>query len=103
MTRVAVLMRHGERDALAAENHRRVDADHLAALVTSGPPELPGLSAASVWIRFSISRTVRARSDRPSALTTPAVTVCWKPNGLPMAIDELARLEAPTSRRAAPR
>ena len=44
------------------------------------------MSAASVWIRFSISRTVRARSDRPSALTTPAVTVCWKPNGLPIAI-----------------
>ena len=32
-----------------------------ARLVTSGPPELPGLSAASVWIRFSIRRTVRAR------------------------------------------
>ena len=55
-------------------------------LVTSGPPELPGLSAASVWIRFSSRRTVRARSERPSALTTPAVTVCWKPNGLPIAI-----------------
>ena len=42
---------------------------------TSGPPELPGLSAASVWIRSSISRPVRARSERPSAETTPAVTV----------------------------
>ena len=48
-------------------------------LVTSGPPELPGLSAASVWITCSIKRPVRARSDRPSALTTPLVTVCWKP------------------------
>ena len=42
---------------------------------TSGPPELPGLSAASVWITSSISRPERARSERPSAETTPAVTV----------------------------
>ena len=42
--------------------------------VTSGPPELPGLSAASVWMMSSISRPERARSDRPSALTMPAVT-----------------------------
>ena len=42
---------------------------------TSGPPELPGLSAASVWITLSINRPDRVRNDRPSALTTPAVTV----------------------------
>ena len=42
---------------------------------TSGPPELPGLSAASVWITSSISRPFCDRSDRPSAETTPAVTV----------------------------
>src|SRR2546428_9722147 len=53
---------------------------------TSGPPELPGLSAASVWITSSIKRPDCARSERPSALTTPAVTVAWKPNGLPIAI-----------------
>ena len=52
---------------------------------TSGPPELPGLSAASVWMTCSISRPVRERSERPSALTTPAVTVCWNPYGLPIA------------------
>src|SRR2546426_913228 len=46
---------------------------------TSGPPELPGLSAASVCSTSSISRPVCARRLRPSALTTPAVTVCWKP------------------------
>ena len=34
---------------------------------TSGPPELPGLSAASVWITSSISLPVRERKDRPSA------------------------------------
>ncbi len=53
--------------------------------VTSGPPELPGLSAASVWITLSISRPERVRNERPSALTTPAVTVHWKPKGLPIA------------------
>ena len=42
---------------------------------TSGPPELPGLSAASVWITSSISRPVRERKLRPSAETTPVVTV----------------------------
>jgi hypothetical protein len=46
---------------------------------TSGPPELPGLSAASVWITSSISRPEYERNDRPSALTTPAVTVDWNP------------------------
>src|SRR2546426_943105 len=42
---------------------------------TKGPPELPGLSAASVWMTLSISRPDVERSDRPSALTTPVVTV----------------------------
>ena len=37
-----------------------------------------------------MSRPERDRSERPSALTTPAVTVVWKPYGLPIAIDELA-------------
>jgi len=32
---------------------------------TSGPPELPGLRAASVWITSSISRPDWARSERP--------------------------------------
>ena len=42
----------------------------------SAPPELPGLSAASVWSTSSISRPDSARMLRPSALTIPAVTVC---------------------------
>ena len=42
---------------------------------TSGPPELPGLSAASVWITPSMSRPDWARMLLPSALTTPVVTV----------------------------
>jgi hypothetical protein len=54
--------------------------------VTNGPPELPGFRAASVWMTSSMSRPDRARRDRPNALTTPAVTLYWKPYGFPMAI-----------------
>ena len=54
-------------------------------VATSGPPEFPGLSAASVWMTSSMSRPLWARKDRPSAETTPAVTVDSKPNGLPIA------------------
>ena len=39
---------------------------------TSGPPELPGFSAASVWITSSINRPLVERKERPRALTTPA-------------------------------
>ena len=50
------------------------------ALLTSGPPELPGLMAASVWIRLrSCSVLVWVASDawiwRPRPETTPVVTV----------------------------
>ena len=44
---------------------------------TSGPPEFPGFSGASVWITLSTSRPERVRRLRPSALTMPAVTVAW--------------------------
>ena len=53
--------------------------------LTSGPPELPGLRAASVWITSPIRRPFWARSERPTALTMPAVTVDSKPSGLPIA------------------
>src|SRR5689334_4612017 len=43
---------------------------------TSGPPELPGFNAASVWMMLSRSLPVAPRIERPSALTMPAVTVC---------------------------
>ena len=55
---------------------------------TSAPPELPGLSAASVWMTSSTIRVVspeRVGSERPSADTTPAVTEPAKPCGLPIA------------------
>jgi hypothetical protein len=54
----------------------------------SAPPELPGFSAASVWITFSTSRVAereRVGSERPRAETTPAVTEPLKPSGLPIA------------------
>ena len=51
----------------------------------SGPPELPELIAASVWIR-SCSSPIGVGTVRPSALTMPVVTVWLRPNGLPMAI-----------------
>ena len=54
----------------------------------SAPPELPGLSAASVWMTSSTTRAVRPSrvgSDRPSPLTTPAVTEPASPSGLPTA------------------
>ena len=51
------------------------DPESDLAVVRVAAPELPGFSAASVWMMSSISRPDRARSDRPRALTTPAVTV----------------------------
>ena len=53
---------------------------------TSGPPELPGLSAASVCTTSSIIRPAPDCSVRPSAEMTPVVTVASKPSGLPIAI-----------------
>ena len=47
--------------------------------ITSGPPELPGFNDASVWMTLSISRPFFDLSDRPRALTTPAVTLCCRP------------------------
>src|ERR1700709_990653 len=66
---------------------------------TSGPPELPGLSAASVWITSSMVRPLTDRIERPSAETTPEVTVDSKPKGVPMATTNWPRrrgLELPS-------
>ncbi len=51
----------------------------------SGPPELPGLIEASVWMTSAIVRCVSDLISRPSALTTPVVRVWSRPKGLPMA------------------
>ncbi len=50
---------------------------------TSAPPELPGLIAASVWMKFA--NELAASISRPSALTIPIVTVCPTLKGLPIA------------------
>jgi hypothetical protein len=54
--------------------------------LTSGPPELPRSSAASVWIVLSIIRPEAPRNELPSPPTMPAVTVCWKTIGEPIAM-----------------
>ena len=61
----------------------------------SGPPELPGLIAASVWITSRMMRPAGERNSRPSALITPTVSVWSSPNGLPT-----ASTRRPTSRSA---
>src|SRR5437016_2576394 len=51
--------------------------------LTSAPPELPGLIAASVWMKSSYS--AMPTLARPTALMIPIVTVWLRPEGLPMA------------------
>src|SRR6185312_546101 len=70
----------------------------------SAPPELPGLSAASVWMTSSTTRAVRPSrvgSERPSPLTTPAVTEPASPSGLPTATTSCPTRSVPASPRTA--
>ena len=60
---------------------------------TSGPPELPGLSAASVWITSSMSRPLLERNERPSADTTPVVTVEFEAERIADGDDQLAAFQ----------
>ena len=53
--------------------------------LSSGPPELPGLIAASVWMIPLIVRPFLALIDRSRLLTIPEVSVRSSPNGLPRA------------------
>ena len=50
----------------------------------SGPPELPGLMAASVWMASSMVMPSGSRTERIE-LTMPRVMVPASPKGLPMA------------------
>ena len=59
---------------------------------SSGPPELPGLIAASVWMIPLIIRPFLALSERSRLLMIPVVRVRSRPNGLPR-----ARIFWPTS------
>src|SRR5690606_40328548 len=56
----------------------------------SGPPELPGLIAASIWIAFVTDVLCEvcdeAATGRSSAEMMPVVTVLARPSGLPTAI-----------------
>ena len=51
---------------------------------SSGPPEFPGLMAASVWMASSISAPSGVRMGR-TELMMPRVMVPLSPKGLPMA------------------
>jgi len=53
-----------------------VDADHAPEESRSGPPELPGLIAASVWITSWIWLRLMETMLRPRALTTPTLRTC---------------------------
>ena len=63
---------------------------------SSGPPELPGLIAASVWIALmnAVSPSPPAVTGRLSALTMPVVTVPLRPRGEPTAMTESPTLSA---------
>ena len=52
---------------------------------SSGPPELPGLIEASVWIALSIANSVSDWIERSVAETIPIESDCCSPNGLPIA------------------
>ena len=62
------------------------------AMFTSGPPELPGLIAASVWMKSKPGAATV--SGAPLRLTMPNETDCSSPNGCPSAITN-----SPTRRR----
>ena len=68
--------------------------------LTSGPPELPGLIAASVWMKSWMLRSLvlGSASVRPFALMMPEVTVKvrFSPSGLPT-----ASTHSPTARAVA--
>ena len=78
--------RYREADALHAKDGCRIDADHLAGARDERASGIARIERGVRLDQCSIKRPVRDRRARPTALITPAVTVCWKPNGLPMAI-----------------
>ena len=57
----------------------------LPSASTSGPPELPGLIAASVCIAPAIWKPVSPVIERSTAETTPTTSDCASPNGEPIA------------------
>ena len=68
--------RDGERQSLRRLNHRRVDADHFALRRHERPAGIAGIQR-RIGLQHVVHQTARpARSERPSALTTPLVTEC---------------------------
>ena len=57
----------------------------LPCAFSSGPPELPWFSAASVWMTRSMGVPSGDVSERWSALTIPSVMLRSRPSGFPMA------------------
>ena len=103
--RLGEVHRDREADALRVPGDGGVDADEEAGGIDERTPELPGLIAASVWMRLrSVSgrppRQVSSMSmKRPIALTTPVVTELVKvPSGLPIA---MASCPTPSADRVA--
>ena len=70
------------------------DVDNIAVFIpitapeesSKGPPELPGLIAASVCIMLYIGFLLGDATCLPNPLTIPVVNVWSKPNGFPIAI-----------------
>jgi len=62
-------------------------ADYFAARVHEGAAGIPRIER-GIRLQHVVDQTPSLGAQlRPSALTTPAVTVCWKPYGLPIAIE----------------
>src|SRR3954468_21070566 len=69
---------------------------------SSGPPELPGLMAASVWMRLVSDSLLSVVIARPLADTMPLVTELeYVPSGLPIATTSWPTLSASDSPMAA--
>ena len=74
----------------------------LPSASSSGPPELPGLIAASVWMRLLRDWSPSVVIERPLAETMPLVTEFeYVPSGLPMATTSWPTLSASDSPIAA--
>ncbi len=63
--------------------------------LSSGPPELPGLMAASVWIASPIWNWVSDSIERFRAEITPTESDWRSPNGLPMAATGVPTVRSP--------
>ncbi len=74
------------------------------AMFTRGPPELPGFTEASVWMKSNPGAATRRGA--PLRLTIPKETVCSSPKGWPRARTNSPtrrRLESPSGRTGSPR